>query len=242
MKSKGYDESEPNGPASAAVPNLAIGIGTRIKQIADRLGGKRSLANTIGVHETQLYRYINGTNAPSVLVAAEIAKVGGVSLDWLIAGTETAQAPALSSAEPLALPDYAYVPLYDARCSAGSGAWNERSRVLVNLAFTRYSLRKKGLAPDELACLRVGGDSMTGLLEDGDTVMIDLSRNTLSDEGIYVVLLDDHLYAKRLQRQFDGSVRIISHNKEYEPMTVPRDRLGEFHIIGRVVWAGGWMI
>lgn len=137
---------------------------------------------------------------------------------------------------------YVYVPLYDARCSAGSGAWNERSRVLVNLAFTRYSLRKKGLTPSDLACLRVDGDSMTGLLEDGDTVMIDLSRNTLEGEGVYVVMLDDHLYAKRLQRQFDGSVLIISHNKEYQPMTVPKDRLAELHIIGRVVWAGGWMV
>ncbi|MGK4344036.1 S24 family peptidase [Ectopseudomonas oleovorans] len=72
--------------------------------------------------------------------------------------------------------------------------------------------------------------------------MIDLSRNALEGEGVYVVMLDDHLYAKRLQRQFDGSVLIISHNKEYQPMTVPKDRLAELHIIGRVVWAGGWMV
>ncbi|SFQ12005.1 Phage repressor protein C, contains Cro/C1-type HTH and peptisase s24 domains [Ectopseudomonas toyotomiensis] len=137
---------------------------------------------------------------------------------------------------------YAYVPLYDARCSAGSGAWNERSRVLVNLSFTRYSLRKKGLTPANLACLRVDGDSMLGLLDDGDTVMIDLSRNALEGEGVYVVMLDDHLYAKRLQRQFDGSVLIISHNAAYKDMMVPRDRLAELHIIGRVVWAGGWMV
>lgn len=241
MKSKGYVESERNGPDSSAVPNLAIGIGTRIEVIAERLGGKRSLANTIGVHETQLYRYIKGANAPSVLVAAAIAKAGNVSLDWLILGDEVA--PHAARAEPCTeeTADYAYVPLYDARCSAGHGAWNERSRVLVNLSFTRYSLRKQGLSAANLACLRVDGDSMMGLLEDGDTVMIDQSRNTLEGEGVYVVLLDEHLYAKRLQRDFDGSVRIISHNKEYREIVVPRDRLGELQIIGRVVWAGGWM-
>nr|WP_256674514.1 S24 family peptidase [Pseudomonas sp. ALS1131] len=112
----------------------------------------------------------------------------------------------------------------------------------MHLSFTRYGLRKKGLTPSNLACLRVDGDSMLGLLDDGDTVMIDQSRNTLEGEGVYVVMLDDHLFAKRLQRQFDGSVLIISHNKEYQPMTVPRDRLGELQIIGRAVWAGGWMI
>ncbi len=154
---------------------------------------------------------------------------------WLAFGT-SASAPA-DEDDP-----YAYIPLYDARCSAGSGSWNERSRVLVHLSFTRYSLRKKGLTPSELACLRVDGDSMLGLLDDGDTVMIDQRRNTLEGEGVYVVMLDDHLYAKRLQRQFDGSVLIISHNKEYKELTVPRDRLAELQIIGRVVWAGGWMV
>ncbi|MCY1415972.1 putative HTH-type transcriptional regulator [compost metagenome] len=137
---------------------------------------------------------------------------------------------------------YAYIPLYDARCSSGHGAWNERARVLTHLAFTRYSLQKKGLNPAVLACLRNDGDSMTGLIEDDDTVMIDLSRNDLAGEAIYVILLDDHLYAKRLRRQFDGAVDIISENKSYGIMTVPKDRLAELAIIGRVVWAGGWLI
>jgi phage repressor protein C with HTH and peptisase S24 domain len=168
-----------------------------------------------------------------------MAECTGVSLLWLMTGegSEFAQQSEAQAEDDT----YAYVPLYDARCSAGHGAWNERSRILVNLSFTRYSLRKQGLSPANLACLRVDGDSMMGLLEDGDTVMIDQSRNTLEGEGVYVVLLDEHLYAKRLQRDFDGSVRIISHNKEYREIVVPRDRLGELQIIGRVVWAGGWM-
>jgi len=170
----------------------------------------------------------------------EIAKAVGVDIGWLASG-EGKPFPDTRQTVVIDESAYAYVPLYDARCSAGSGAWNERSRILVHLSFTRYSLRKQGLTPAKLACLRVDGDSMLGLLEDGDTVMIDLSRNTLEGEGVYVVLLDEHLYAKRLQRQFDGSVLIISHNKEYQPMTVPKDRLGELQIIGRVVWAGGWM-
>lgn len=170
-----------------------------------------------------------------------MARAAKVSIAWLAAG-EGEKHLGGQAANSTGDSTYAYVPLYDARCSAGHGAWNERSQVLVNLSFTQYSLRKKGLTPTNLACLRVDGDSMTGLLEDGDTVMIDLSRNALEGEGVYVVMLDDHLYAKRLQRDFDGSVRVISHNKEYQPITVPKDRLSELHIIGRVVWYGGWMV
>lgn len=137
---------------------------------------------------------------------------------------------------------YAMVPLYDARCSAGHGAWNEGCTVLTHLAFTRYSLRKKGLESAQLSAIRVDGDSMEGLLKDGDTVLLDHRRNALEGEAVYVIRLDDHLYAKRLQRQFDGSVHIISQNKAYQVMVVPRERLGELEIIGRVVWSAGWMI
>lgn len=197
-----------------------------------------AFAKKCGISESLVRKYLSGDSLPSIERAWVMARAAGVSLDWLADGS----APSASTSPAAEDDAYAYVPLYDARCSAGSGAWNERSRVLVNLSFTRYSLRKKGLKPSDLACLRVDGDSMLGLLDDGDTVMIDLSRNALEGEGVYVVMLDDHLYAKRLQRQFDGSVLIISHNAAYKEMMVPRDRLAELHIIGRVVWAGGWMV
>ncbi|MGH7960433.1 MAG: S24 family peptidase, partial [Candidatus Binatia bacterium] len=107
--------------------------------------------------------------------------------------------------------------------------------------FTAYSLRKQGLTPSMLSAIRVDGDSMAGLLEDGDTVMIDHGRNQLEAEAVYVIRLDDHLYAKRLQRLFDGSVRIISENKAYGDVVVSKTQLNDLEIIGRVVWAGGWV-
>ncbi|WP_227506822.1 S24 family peptidase [Marinobacter subterrani] len=136
--------------------------------------------------------------------------------------------------------DYAFVPLYDAQCSAGDGAWNENSKVLTHLSFTRYSLRKKGLTPEHLSAIRIDGDSMEPVLHSGDTVLIDHTRTTIEGEGIYVLLLNDHLYAKRLQSSFDGVV-IISENKQYQPVTVPRDRLNELEVIGRAVWSAGWL-
>lgn len=219
---------------------MSEGLAARIRQCAEMAGSGDELARLTAIPRRTLEYYLTGQSEPKVARCVEIAKAVGVDIGWLASGegkpTPEEQKPAPEGADA-----YAYIPLYDARCSAGNGAWNERSRVLVQMAFTRYSLRKKGLSPADLACLRVDGDSMTGLLEDGDTVMIDQRRNALEGEGVYVVLLDDHLYAKRLQRQFDGSVLIISHNKEYQPMTVPKDRLAELQIIGRVVWAGGWM-
>lgn len=234
MKSMGYKESDESDGSAHEHPIPKGGIGCfkdRLKALISG-GSLRGFSRECGLSEATLRSYLSGETYPTLDRLEMIARAGKVSPIELAFGEESTT---LDNS-------YAYVPLYDARCSAGNGAWNERSRVLVNLSFTRYSLRKQGLTPANLACLRVDGDSMTGLLEDGDTVMIDQSRNTLEGEGVYVLLLDDHLFAKRLQRQFDGSVLIISHNKAYKEMTVPRDRLDELHIIGRVVWAGGWMI
>ncbi|MDB1109745.1 MULTISPECIES: XRE family transcriptional regulator [Pseudomonas] len=221
---------------------LELETGKFSERLREAIGAQSVLAfsKRCGISDSLVRKYLAGS-LPGTDNLVVMAKAAGVSIAWLAAGEgdKVAQAAPARANEDDA---YAYVPLYDARCSAGSGAWNERSRVLVNLSFTRYSLRKQGLSPANLACLRVDGDSMTGLLEDGDTVMIDQSRNTLEGEGVYVLLLDDHLYAKLLQRQFDGSVLIISHNKAYKELTVPRDRLDELQIVGRVVWSGGWMI
>ncbi|MBA4682088.1 c repressor [Pseudomonas sp. MDMC224] len=225
------DESDA-GKTEHPIPLGGIGcFGERLKTVMGSVGA-RAFARACGLSEGAIRSYLSGETFPTLDRLAQIAHATKTDAMWLAFGGQ----------EKTNEDEYSYVPLYDARCSAGSGAWNERSRVLVNLSFTRYSLRKKGLTPSDLACLRVDGDSMLGLLDDGDTVMIDLSRNALEGEGVYVVMLDDHLYAKRLQRDFDGSVRVISHNKEYQPITVPRDRLAELQIIGRVVWAGGWMI
>lgn len=222
-------------------PESSDSFQLRLQELVRIAGSANALAKLSGISQSGIQRYLKG-GEPTRKMLITLAQCTGVSLLWLMTGQGEALSKQLATLDSQVDEDiYAYVPLYDAHCSAGYGAWNERCRVLVNLSFTRYSLRKKGLRPNNLVCLRVNGDSMSGLLEDGDTVMIDLSRNALEWEGIYVVLLDEHLYAKRLQRDFDGSVRIVSHNREYREVIVPKDRLAELHIIGRVVWAGGWL-
>lgn len=220
---------------------MTEGLADRIRTCANLVGSGDELARLTAIPRRTLEYYLTGESEPKIARCVDIARAAGVDLSWLATGEGEmrAAAPALGESDD---DIYAYVPLYDARCSSGSGAWNERARILTHLAFTRYSLRKKGLNPSNLACLRNDGDSMIGLLADDDTVMIDLSRDSLEGEAVYVILLDDHLYAKRLQRQFDGSVHIISENKAYSTMIVPKHLTDGLEIVGRVVWAGGWMV
>ncbi|KMQ73752.1 S24 family peptidase [Marinobacter subterrani] len=199
----------------------------------------RVFARKCRLSEGAIRSYLSGETFPTLDRLAMIASAADVGADWLAFGFSKEELKR-EVPQPAGMEDYAFVPLYDAQCSAGDGAWNEHSRVLTHLSFTRYSLRKKGLTPEQLSAIRIDGDSMEPVLHSGDTVLIDHTRTTIEGEGIYVLRLDDHLYAKRLQRNFDGVV-IISENKQYQPVTVPRDRLNELEVIGRAVWSAGWL-
>lgn len=235
-----YDESERKEQAAKTVPILSDGIGTRISDVASMYESRKQAAEAAGVALSSLQRWIAEDGVPAFDSVARLAAGQSISLDWLATGRGQ---KSTERSTPLAPVDetYAYIPLYDAAVSAGHGSWNESANILTKLAFTSKSLRRQGLCPSSLSAIRITGDSMEPLLVDGDTVLIDHDRQALEGEGVYVVHLDGHLYAKRLQRQFDGSIHILSENKAYRDMAVPKEQLNDLQIIGQVVWAGGWI-
>jgi len=214
-------------------------LAERIRQCADIAGSGDELARITAIPRRTLEYYMTGQSEPKVIRCVEIAKAVGVDIGWLASG-EGEMVPAQRNT---ALDDdkYVYVPLYDARVSAGHGAWNDSARVLTMLAFTQYSIRKQGLELAYLAAFRVDGDSNEPILSDGDTVMVDLRRKEMRGDAMYVICMGEHLFAKRLQLQLDGGFQVISANSAYPPVLVPKAQLNELEVVGRVVWAGGWM-
>ena len=78
---------------------------------------------------------------------------------------------------------------------------------------------------------------MKPTISDGDLVMVDTHDSSPGD-GLYALVFDESLSIKRLHRRLDG-VEIGSDNQDrYRPITVPKDRLGEVQIVGRVRWIG----
>ena len=132
--------------------------------------------------------------------------------------------------------DYDWIPLYDAEVSAGGGRFFDGENILTYLAFTKYSLRKQGLQPDMLACVRVSGDSMEPTIQSNDAVMIDM-RQTTADSGIFVFRVGEVLYLKRLVREGAG-VRVISDNDIYPSWLIQPGE--DFQIVGKRVWHARW--
>jgi len=79
---------------------------------------------------------------------------------------------------------------------------------------------------------------MEPTIRDGDLLLVDTSQKDVVEDGIYVLHLNNHLLAKRLQRLHDGSIRISSDNPAYAEEVVTSGELSTLDIIGRAVWSG----
>jgi phage repressor protein C with HTH and peptisase S24 domain len=127
------------------------------------------------------------------------------------------------------------VPRLDLGASAGPGRVAGAEAAFDTFRFSRRWLTEQGLERAQLSALRVEGDSMEPLLNDGDEILVDCSPRPFRD-GIHVVRLGDTLMVKRVASAGPGRVALLSQNFAYPPVEVAAVVVV---IIGRVVWKGG---
>lgn len=207
------------------------GLGQRISDIAESLGGKRNLARQSGVHETQLYKYIRGGSAPSLAVCVAMARAAGVSLDWLIAG----QAPLPASNDHSVL-----VQRYPAQACAAGLPWPGSVAAIEPLALGRVELQQRGLAEHRLLAVQVPRGQGCAPLGEGGTVLIDRGAPGLAGDGLYLLELGGVVRVQRVQFQCDGSLMLLAINEQFRDLHLPQKRQAELSVIGRVVWICSW--
>ena len=190
------------------------------------------LSKQLGISTSAMSGYRKRQSLP-MEQCIKIAEKTGVSLDWLILGKGNQQAQTQSS---IAVQDYddndaVWVPLYDVYASAGGGAdiWDEEVEQLI--PFSRLWLNQQNLHSQNLACIKVRGDSMEPTLNNSDIILINTAHKT--GDGIFVVRTGNLLRVKRLQTLLNGSLKISSDNAIYESEILnPSEMVGDFAIIG----------
>lgn len=132
------------------------------------------------------------------------------------------------------------VPIFDIRAAAGAGALVEDGEPTSYQMFRENWLRTLTRASlEKLSGITVSGDSMEPSLRNGDQILVDRSFTRVRGEGIYVLLVDDVLQVKRLQRSpKDGSLEVMSDNQTYRSYRLDPNEERNVHIIGRVLWFG----
>ncbi len=89
---------------------------------------------------------------------------------------------------------------------------------------------------DNLKVFSASGDSMEPTIYDSDEVLVDIGRKDYINGGVFIIEKLGDWYIKRLRLKFDGSLEIISDNKEkYEAEIIKMTDDIEINIIGRVI-------
>lgn len=205
----------------------------------------RTFASAVDLSEGALRKYLKGVSLPQIDKALQIAKQGNVSLNWLISG-EGSMHPNNQGATIAEVTidtgtfseEFALIPGYHIAVSTGHGELSQSEQVKRHLAFRKKWLRYRGFEISNLAVVFAHGDSMEPTIHNNNTLLVNTADTKLTDGSIFVLRFGDELYAKRLQKRFDGSIELISDNKEYSSQIVNADEIEKLNIIGKVVWIG----
>lgn len=131
------------------------------------------------------------------------------------------------------------IPRFTATGSCGSNAiTNSGERSIIDMIrLTVAWLRAKAPSANlrYLEIITANGDSMSPTIKNLDFVFVDRSCTEVRGEGIYAITFCGDTYIKRIQKQVDGSLLLISDNVRYPPITVTKDQLDSVVIEGRCV-------
>ncbi|MGN5224637.1 S24 family peptidase [Aeromonas sanarellii] len=235
------------------------GIATFPMRLKELIGDEslRTFAHMVGISEGGLRKYLPpGTSKPTFDKLVAIARYKNVNLEWLATGEGPKQQSHLiqesASQDKWELfglengyykdefdEEYALVDGYHVTVSTGYGAFNgDDTPVKRRLAFRRKWLKYRGFKAEQLKVVFAKGDSMEPTIASGDSLLINLAASKPIDGEIFVVRLGEELYAKRIQKRWDGAIELLSDNKEYKEQVIPASELERLALIGQVVWIG----
>nr|DAS37122.1 MAG TPA: Repressor protein CI [Caudoviricetes sp.] len=188
-------------------------------------------AEKIGEKPTRLKDVLRGKQRPPLEMIQSIVEIFQIDANWLIGKGKNFHLEGEIDKD-----EYAYIPMYDVEVSAGNGAAAYGVAEPANhLAYRKDWLKLRGLFAKDLNCVTARGDSMEPTISSKDTLLVDTSKTNPRDGHIYVIRSGDVLWVKRVQRQIDGSLLLISDNSTYPPMPLMLADHPDIQVIGQVV-------
>ncbi len=155
--------------------------------------------------------------------AMTYAKIFNVNWMWLLYGTEDLTEQTVS------------LDVVDTVACCGNGRVNFDSHIIGQQMLSLKAFHQITLIhPKNIKILKVVGDSMEPTISNNDFVWVDISCKTPTGDGIYMFCIGDRLVIKRVQiNPFDNSLKILSDNPKYEPITA--ERYQDVQTLGRII-------
>ena len=127
------------------------------------------------------------------------------------------------------------IPYYEAKVAAGGGVENINYPESKLLYFDKRWLENVlNVQPENLSIVQAEGDSMLPIIHNGDLLLVDNSKLNVVNNKVFVIRQDNFYRVKRLKKEIDGTLVILSDNHNYPPEITHQ----ETTIIGQVIWNG----
>jgi phage repressor protein C with HTH and peptisase S24 domain len=210
---------------------------------------QKELADAAGVSQPVISQLEGGASLKSVHIA-KLATTCKVDPLWLSEGVGEMLARRAHGPDENGSPskkEYALIPQYTARASAGSGYHNDHVELTEGqgLVFKRDWLKRLSLKEESSCVIYAEGSSMEPTISDGDVLLIDRASTEPRNGKVYAIQRPDgSVSVKRLVQTFAGGWVVRSDNPDktlYADEQISADDLQHVEIIGRSVWGGGGM-
>ena len=209
----------------------------RIKYLMKEMGLKQvQFAERIGVDTSNLSKYLNAHMPLSESFLNRLVVNLGVSKEWLMDGTDLpfGKTPVRVDGEVMASANGGGTPVYDVDVTAGVASGRNELFASENIVGW---VNLPNMSPN-CRIVRVSGDSMAPVINDGDFVAVrEVSNPAQIYWGqIYVVQLDDFRLVKYLRRHTDPNMVVLrSENPNYDDMDVRRSDIHEMLLVQHVL-------
>ena len=215
---------------------MANAFARRFQLVVEQLaqGNRKQFAELTGKSASHVYKICRGISRPSTAYMQALYEDFKVDLNWLLTGERSQGSdPAGCSTDK----ELVYAPMFDVQASAGMGVEVHVEDISDYFAFTKSFLSSQlGVSGESLAFVSIRGESMEPTLFDGDRVLVDISRKTVSGEGLYLLQTEDGLMAKRLKPSTGHDLFVMSDNPEYPSWHIAAKDRESNPIAGRIVW------
>jgi transcriptional regulator with XRE-family HTH domain len=202
---------------------------------------EKQFADAIGVTRGSVQQWEKeGGTAPTRKNQPAVAKLLGITVAELMA--ETGAVIELGNFRGKNKYDELVIPEFNTGGSMGSGlVLRDQPGVIRGWSVNQEWINKnvKSHSGTENLCIVTGfGDSMKGMFNPGDPLLVDRGIVTVEYDAVYFFRVDGEGFIKRLQRIPGEGLRVLSENKKYESWTI-REGM-DFEVFGRVLkaWQG----
>lgn len=215
-------------------------FGNRVTLLRSKLGLKQTEVASDLKMSIRGYQRFEAGGLPSERYLQKLVIYFGCRREWLLTGegaiyqADAADDLGILSTVQMDGGDFINVPKAIQKPGAGAGLVVQTEAMNGDTyAFRLDWLNRVTSSPKRVLLMDVVGDSMEGLIGDGDMILIDRGQRDIISGKIYLIGIGDEVLIKYLETRPGGEVLVKSENSRHEPFPA---KLDDIRIIGRVIW------